>query len=127
MSVPQNSVVMSETRTERLQLLAKTETSSFLVGPQGGAGTGPNSFELLAASLSACTCTTVRIYADRKKLPLETVTVNVDFDGEQFNRTIMLTGNLDEAQRTELLEISEICPVTRILERSSRINTSLAS
>src|SRR5690348_7459062 len=41
----------------------------------GGTGTGPGPYELLLASLGACTSMTVAMYARRKGWPLDTVTV----------------------------------------------------
>src|SRR5687768_7192573 len=39
----------------------------------GGEDTGPTPFELVCAALASCTTITVRMYADRKGWPLETV------------------------------------------------------
>ena len=46
----------------------------------GGTETGPTPFDLVAAGLAACTAMTLRLYADRKKLALAGVDVQVNRD-----------------------------------------------
>ena len=85
----------------------------------GGGDTGPGPYEYVAAGLGACTSMTLRMYADRKKWPLDSVAVNVGFSREQnpadpegeridtFTRKITIEGDLDQAQRERLLEIAD--------------------
>ena len=99
----------------------------------GGLGSGPTPYQLVSAGLGACTAMTLRLYAERKHLPLERAGVAVRH-GKQpgivpadlFTRELTLEGPLDHAQRARLLEIAEKCPVHRTLEGGARVETSLA-
>lgn len=97
----------------------------------GGAHKGFSPSELLASALGACTCITLRMYADRKGWPLERIeafidfTRNADTNESHFNRSIVLHGPLDEAQRQRLLQIANQCPVHRTLSNPIYIDTQL--
>src|SRR6266481_4094659 len=108
----------------------------------GGKDGGPNPYELLLMSLGACTSMTLRLYATRKALPLEHVVVRLRHSKvhaedcancetkaamiDRIERAIELVGALDEAQRTRLLQIAEMCPVHRTLSAKIDIRTTLA-
>ena len=106
-----------------------------------GTDLGPSPYELLLASLGACTSMTLHLYAQRKGWDLQHVTVRLEHyrvhakdcvDCEtksgfldRINRQIELTGALDDTQRARLLEIAEHCPVHRTLKSEIDIRSSL--
>ncbi len=108
----------------------------------GGDDTGPGPYDLVLAGLGACTAMTMRMYAERKSLPLERVTVTLDHRKihaedcaecetrvgmlDQFDRIISMEGALDAGQRKKLMEIADKCPVHRTLTSEIRIVTSAA-
>jgi putative redox protein len=107
----------------------------------GGAGGGPNPYDLLAAALASCTVMTLNMYARHKKLPLDLVEAHVRHEKihakdcedcetregkiDRFERTLVVTGDLDEKQRQRLLEIADKCPVHRTLQSEIRIDSRL--
>ena len=102
-----------------------------------GTDTGPTPYEALFGALGGCTAMTLRMYADRKRWPLEGVRVRMrtwcshEPDSEvcettevgphQIQRQIELDGPLTSEQRQRLLEIAERCPLKQTLERGIRI------
>jgi putative redox protein len=130
-----NTVLVTETGVEPLQLVGRTGTSTFLAGgsrTDGALPSGPDPYEMLSASLAACTILTIRRYAQRRGLPLERVQVSVARhrmkDSEQvvFERAIFLEGPLDDMQRSALLNIATSCPVGRLLGRGADIRMGLS-
>ena len=143
----------SDSKEPRKVVVQETRKSKFnqtiTVGPHrlvadepisaGGQDAGPGPYDFLLAGLGACTSMTMRLYADRKSLPLDRVTVTLKHskiyakdcaecetrDGmlDQIERDIAIDGALDAEQRKKLMEIADKCPVHRTLTSEIRIVT----
>ena len=87
--------------------------------------------ELLASSLAACTCITLRMYANRKGWNLTDVKVEVTFESDSVKnkfkiiRNIQLFGDLDTDQKARLVNIADKCPIHKILTNPIEITTAL--
>ena len=97
----------------------------------GGDDAGPDPYTLLLAALGSCISMTVNLYARRKHWSVETVTVRLrqnrlhEKDCEEcsnkegfihhIERSVSITGDLSDEQRTRLLEIAHKCPVHKTL------------
>ena len=108
----------------------------------GGTGAGPTPYDYLLAALGSCTAITVRMYADRKGWPLESVTVRVEHGRihakdceecetksgriDRVQLELELEGPLDIEQCEKLREIAEKCPVKRTLDSETLIETRAA-
>ena len=99
----------------------------------GGLDSGLAPYDLVSAGLAACTAMTMRLYANRKGIPLERARVTVDHSkvpdmmpADRFTRVVALDGPLDAGQRARLLAIAERCPVDLTLVRGSDVQTRMA-
>ena len=95
----------------------------------GGQNAGPGPYNLLLASLGACTAITLRMYAERKEWSIGALRVALTlFNGEdgttRIERRLSSDATLDAAQWDKLLEIAEKTPVTRTLRAGASITTT---
>ena len=135
-------VTVQETRAGRFQQEVRTGRHRFLADEPvdvGGLDSGPGPYDLVLAGLGACTSMTLRLYAERKAVPLDRVTVRlghsrihaVDCENcetkegmiDRIDRVITLAGDLNEEQRIRLIEIADKCPVHRTLTSEIDIRT----
>jgi uncharacterized OsmC-like protein/alpha/beta superfamily hydrolase len=140
------TVVVTETRVGKFQQTI-TAGRHMLIADEpaaaGGLDSGPGPYDLLLAGLGACTSMTLRLYADRKQLPLERVSVKLAHSRihakdcetcetkegmlDRIDKEITVEGPLDADARARLLEIAEKCPVNRTLKSEIDIRGTIRS
>jgi uncharacterized OsmC-like protein/fermentation-respiration switch protein FrsA (DUF1100 family) len=137
--------VVRETRNSKFQQTVSVGPHRLLADEPvaaGGEDSGPGPYDFLLAALGACKSMTMRLYADRKSLPLERATVTLHHSKihaqdcaecetregmlDQIDVAIGLEGPLDVEQRKRILEIADKCPVHRTLTSEIRIVTRAA-
>ena len=138
-------VVVRETRQGKFQQQVSVGPHRLIADEPasvGGQDTGPNPYDLVLSGLGACTAMTMRMYADRKSLPLDRVTVTLrhskihaeDCEAcetatgllDRIERIIAIEGELDPEQRARLMEIADKCPVHKTLTSEIHIVTRAA-
>jgi uncharacterized OsmC-like protein/alpha-beta hydrolase superfamily lysophospholipase len=136
------TVVVRETRRGTFQQEVIVGAHRFLADEPasvGGMDSGPGPYDLLLAGLGACTSMTLRLYADRKQLPLKQTLVRLRHNKihaadcancetkegmlDRIERAITLDGDLSAEQRASLMEIADKCPVHRTLKSEIDIRT----
>lgn len=142
-----HNVVVSETGAGKFQNTVDMGPFHLLADEPrsvGGLDSGPAPYDLLGASLGACTSMTLRMYSDLKKLNIGKITVTIDHKKihakdcadctaelrevkgkiDQFTRTIQVEGLEDEATIAKLIEIADKCPVHKTLEGKADVKTN---
>jgi putative redox protein len=110
----------------------------------GGEDTGPNPYDLLLSALASCKIITMQMYARRKNWVVESITLRASHSRvaaencddctsppgtkvDVIECDIQVTGELDQAQVTRLIEIGDRCPIHRTLLSETRIRTRLVA
>jgi uncharacterized OsmC-like protein len=107
----------------------------------GGKDAAPGPYEYLLIALGSCTSMTVGLYARRKKIPLENITVSLRHSRihakdceecemkqgmlDRIHVQIELSGALSGEQHATLMAVAAKCPVHRTLK--SEIDIRLSS
>ncbi|HEV7310605.1 bifunctional alpha/beta hydrolase/OsmC family protein [Ensifer sp.] len=141
------AVLVTETREGKFQQRVDAHGHRLIADEPhsyGGTDTGPTPYDFLAIGLGACTSMTLRLYAEKKGLSLDQISVEVDHqkvhatdcaecvdrplgDGkiDRFERRIRVKGGISDDVAQDLLRIADRCPVHRTLEASSIIVTQI--
>ena len=136
------SIVSVETASGKFQQKISVGQHEWLADePEsfGGLDSGPSPYDLLLAALGTCTSMTIKIYAERKNIPLTSVHIelehsrdhaedcttcnNADNRIDVIDRSITLRGDLSDEQRAKLMAIADKCPVHRTLENRIDIHS----
>jgi putative redox protein len=134
-AVAGNSVLITETGMEPLQLLGRVGSTSFIIAgsrrpfyPES-----LNPYELMGAALGSCTAMLLRLHADRMGLSLRRIQVSVSHHSGYpdtlplFERTIFLEGSLGADDRLRLLDAARQGPVDLSLRGGAEIRTTLGT
>ena len=100
----------------------------------GGDDSAPSPHDYFDAALASCKALTVKLYAQKKDIPLTGVTVEVTHESTEeqkgkykLNVKLTLKGVLTDEQRTELHRVADKCPVHKLMTTTEiSIETRLA-
>ncbi|MFY0683255.1 MAG: OsmC family protein [Balneola sp.] len=109
---------------------------------EGGNDQGPDPYDMLLMSLGTCSAMTMKMYARRKKWPVEDIFIemrhnkrhaddcadceNPESKIDSIEKELIIKGDLSQEQLDKLLDISKKCPVHRTLLSEISIDTILA-
>jgi uncharacterized OsmC-like protein len=134
-AVAGESVLITETRMEPLQLLGRVGSTSFVIAGsrQPFCPESLNPYELMGAALGSCTAMILRLHADRMGLDVSRIQVSVSHHSGYpdtmalFERTILLEGSISADDRLRLLEAAQRGPVDLSLRGGAEIRTILST
>ncbi|NVN56119.1 OsmC family protein [bacterium Scap17] len=122
---------------QRVQIASFDELLVDVPAVVGGDESAPDPHDYFDLSLGACKSITVQMYARRKGLPLAGITTTVDRDDSderrgsdsEYRLTVSMQflaeegHELDPETRARLIEISERCPIHRLMT-STRVSVT---
>ena len=119
--------------TDKYRTELTTENKTFAAdepGELGGADTAPSPPEYLMSALASCTAITLRMYADRKKLDVRKIKVQVAYAKQEFKSVftaeVSYEGKMEADQEKRFLDIARMCPVHKILNSPIELETKLS-
>jgi len=129
---------ISCTQLENYQVQVRTSAHSWIADepPRNkGDGLGPSPFDLLLGALGSCILVTMRFYAAREDIPLETAWVDLEDnwtqeDGKrqyQIRVAVRVRGELTDDHVEDLKRVAGKCPVHKVLAPGIDIETELTA
>lgn len=98
----------------------------------GGGNTATTPDRLILSSLGACTAISLQMVATRRQIPMTGIQVELQLNpngkpesGNEIVRQITLQGDLDEAQRAQLLKAANACPMHKLLTGEISVQTDI--
>lgn len=101
----------------------------------GSEDAAPDPHDLYDSALAACTVLTLELYLRRKDWKATTITCEVERVSEtkgddgrivyQLRRHVSVAGELSAEERARLLEIANKCPIHKLMEGRTEIETVL--
>ena len=131
------TILIARDRARKMKHTVSVRQHSFAIDEpvaNGGEDTGLTPHDVYDSALGACKAMTVLWYAQRKQIPVDDIQVTVDRDDSEERQgiyrlrvTLSLTGALTDAQRTELLNVANKCPVHKLMTlATTEVHTELA-
>jgi len=128
-------IIIENTTNRYAQKVTAGNHSFFSDEPKDlkGDDLGPAPFDLLLSALGSCTSITLTMYAEMKKIKLESITVRLNYippnkleeTNSRITRKIHLEGDFTEEQHHRMLEIADRCPIHRTLRQGVEIMSSM--
>lgn len=128
MSESSNPVVRAEIGRNQYATLVNTRGHEFRLDEptdRGGTDVGATPVEHALAALAGCKTITLRMYADRKGMNLESVRVKVERDEETIRCTLELEGDLTDDEKERLRQIGDRCPVHKMMSGQLKIESTI--
>jgi putative redox protein len=134
-AVAGESVLITETGMEPLELLGRVGSTSFVIADSRRPffPESLNPYELMSAALGSCTAMILRLHANQMGLALSRIQVSVSHHSGYpettalFERTIILEGSISAEDKRQLLEAAQRGPVDLSLRGGAEIRTTLST